>query len=53
MTYAITPSSDPQYQGSDVSDWQGYIDYSQVRASGIEVMYIKQKQGNKIINTLN
>lgn len=48
MTYAITPSSDPQYQGVDVSDWQGYIDYSQVRASGIEVVYIKASQGSNI-----
>ncbi len=48
MTYAITPSSNPQYQGVDVSDWQGYIDYGQVRASGIEVVYIKASQGNSI-----
>lgn len=48
MTYAITPSSDPQYQGIDVSDWQGYIDYNQVRASGIEVVYIKASQGSNI-----
>ena len=48
MTYAITPSSNPQYQGIDVSDWQGYIDYSQVRASGIEVVYIKSSQGGNI-----
>lgn len=48
MTYAITPSSNPQYQGIDVSDWQGYIDYNQVRASGIEVVYIKASQGRDI-----
>lgn len=48
MTYAITPSSNPQYQGIDVSDWQGYIDYNQVRASGIEVVYIKSSQGSNI-----
>lgn len=51
MTYAITPSSDQQYQGIDVSDWQGYIDYSQVRASGIEVVYIKASQGSNIKDT--
>jgi len=45
ITYAITPNSDPQYQGIDVSDWQGYIDYSQVRNAGIEVVYIKASQG--------
>lgn len=48
MTYAITPSSEPQYQGIDVSDWQGYINYSQVRESGIEVVYIKASQGSNI-----
>ena len=48
MTYALTPSSDPQYQGIDVSNWQGYIDYQQVRESGIEVVYIKSSQGSNI-----
>lgn len=48
MTYAITPSSDLRYEGIDVSDWQGYIDYMQVRKSGIEVVYIKASQGNNI-----
>lgn len=48
MTYAITPSSNPQYQGVDVSNWQGYIDYSKVRESGIEVVYIKASQGSNI-----
>lgn len=48
MTYAITPSAEPRYQGIDVSDWQGYIDYRQVRESGIEVVYIKASQGSNI-----
>ena len=48
MTYAITPSTEPRYQGIDVSDWQGYIDYRQVRESGIEVVYIKASQGSNI-----
>ncbi len=48
MVYALSPSSEPSYQGIDVSDWQGYIDYSRVRASGIEVVYIKASQGNNI-----
>lgn len=48
MTYAITPSSDPRYEGIDVSDWQGYIDYTRVRDSGIEVVYIKSSQGSNI-----
>ena len=48
MVYALTPSSEQQYQGIDVSDWQGYIDYSRVRESGVEVVYIKSSQGSNI-----
>ncbi len=48
FTYAITPISNPKYNGIDVSDWQGYIDYSQVKQSGIEIVYIKASQGNNI-----
>lgn len=39
------------YRGIDVSDWQGYIDYSEVRNSGIEVVYIKASQGNSIVDS--
>ena len=38
------------YRGIDVSDWQGYIDYSEVRNSGIEIVYIKASQGNSIVD---
>lgn len=48
FTYALTPSSDPRYEGIDVSNWQGYIDYRQVKESGIEVVYIKSSQGSNI-----
>ena len=43
--YAITPSSNALYEGIDVSNWQGYIDYSQVKAQGIEIVYMKTSQG--------
>lgn len=46
--YALSPQSELSYEGIDVSDWQGYIDYSQVKNSGIEVVYIKSSQGNSI-----
>lgn len=46
--YAITPQSELKYQGIDVSDWQGYINYSQVKNYGIEIVYIKASQGQKI-----
>ena len=46
--FAITPVSNLEYSGIDVSHWQGYIDYSEVRRSGIEVVYIKASQGTNI-----
>lgn len=46
--FALSPSSDVIYQGIDVSNWQGYIDYNRVKASGIEVVYIKASQGSNI-----
>lgn len=46
--YAITPSNEPRYEGIDVSDWQGYIDYQKVANSGIQVVYIKASQGSNI-----
>ncbi len=46
--FALSPSSDTIYEGIDVSDWQGYIDYSEVKAAGIEIVYIKASQGNNI-----
>lgn len=39
------------YQGIDVSNWQGFIDYSEVKNSGIEIVYIKASQGNSIIDS--
>ncbi len=39
------------HQGIDVSNWQGYINYSEVRNSGIEIVYIKASQGNSTIDS--
>ena len=47
-TYAITPIVNPKYEGIDISDWQGFIDYNEVKRNGIEVVYIKASQGNNI-----
>ena len=44
-TYSMTPVSNLVYEGIDVSNWQRYINYSQVKASGIEVVYIKASEG--------
>ena len=49
--WATTASSNEFYEGIDVSDWQGYIDYSQVKSSGIEIVYIKASQGDNIVDS--
>ncbi|WP_051540264.1 GH25 family lysozyme [Clostridium ihumii] len=33
-------------KGIDISNWQGDIDYSKVKASGIKVVYMKASEGN-------
>ena len=47
-TYALTPASNLSYQGIDVSNWQGYINYAQVKDAGIQIVYIKASQGTNI-----
>ena len=47
-SYAIESESELQYQGIDVSNWQGYIDYEEVKNAGIEIVYIKASQGSNI-----
>ena len=46
--YALTPASDLTYEGIDVSNWQGYINYAEVKNAGIQVVYIKASQGTNI-----
>lgn len=43
--FALSPSSSVIYEGVDVSNWQGYIDYAKVKNDGIDVVYIKASQG--------
>ena len=38
--FAFAPSSPTQFDGIDVSKWQGTIDYSRVKAAGIEIVYM-------------
>lgn len=49
--FATTASSDVIYEGIDVSDWQGYVDYNAVRNAGIDVVYIKASQGENIVDS--
>lgn len=48
LSYAITPIPGTSYQGIDVSNWQGYIDYEKVKQDGIDIVYIKSSQGSTI-----
>lgn len=47
ISEAITSSANPEYSGIDVSNWQGYINYSEVKSKGIEVVYIKASEGTR------
>ena len=47
---AFGPSSNQIYQGIDVSNWQGNIDFRAVKNSGIDVVYIKSSEGRSFID---
>lgn len=40
-----------KYSGIDVSNWQGTIDFSQVKNSGVQVVYMKATEGNYYTDT--
>ena len=42
---AFEPSSKEIYEGIDVSEWQGKIDFKKVKKSGIQVVYMRAGQG--------
>lgn len=48
--FAFGPSDDRIYQGIDVSEWQGNIDFNQVRDTGIEAVYIRSSEGSDYID---
>ena len=45
---AIEPASNVRYQGIDVSNYQGNIDYQSVKSAGIDIVYIKATEGQTI-----
>lgn len=49
-TYALPPSSNVIYQGIDVSQWQGTINFAEVKESGIQVVYIKASEGRGYVD---
>ena len=50
ICYAVPIQTNSTYAGIDVSEYQGYIDYARVKASGIQVVYIKASEGTTIID---
>lgn len=48
--YAIEPAG-KVYEGIDVSGWQGEIDFSQVKNSGIDFVYIKSSEGQNTVDS--
>lgn len=49
--YAFSSSSNIIYDGIDVSNWQGYIDYQDVKNDGIDIVYIKSSEGSNIVDS--
>ncbi len=47
---AIGPSSEVVYNGIDVSEYQGYINFNEVRNSGIDVVYIRSSEGTNFVD---
>ncbi len=50
ISYATPIQNSNIYRGIDVSKYQGHIDYAKVKASGIQVVYIKASEGTNIID---
>ena len=50
IVFAIPPSTDVIYDGIDVSEYQGYIDYNLVRDSGIDIVYIRSSEGTNFVD---
>ena len=50
FVFAISPSSDIIYNGIDVSEYQGYINYNLVKNSGIDIVYIRTSEGTNFID---
>lgn len=48
--FAFPASTSITYEGIDVSEWQGYIDYAAVRNTGIDVVYIRSSEGSNYID---
>ena len=43
-SFAFGPSSNTLYEGIDVSNYQGNVNYYQVKADNIDIVYIKASE---------
>lgn len=50
QVFAFSQSSEKLYNGIDVSEWQGNIDFGEVARSGIEVVYIRASEGRGYVD---
>ena len=50
QSFAFGPSNDRLYNGIDVSEWQGTINFEQVANSGIEIVYIRASEGTEYVD---
>ena len=50
LGYALEPAGPIAYDGIDVSEFQGDIDFESVRADGIDLVYIKSSQGTDFVD---
>lgn len=48
--FAFPPSNDEVYEGIDVSEWQGKINFKEVAESGIDIVYIRASEGTDYID---
>ena len=48
--FAFPPSNEKLYNGIDVSQWQGQIDFSKVAKDGIDIVYIRASEGTNYID---
>ena len=50
FTYAFVPSSNQIYQGIDISSYQRNVNFSSIKNSGIDIVYIKSSERTTYIN---
>ena len=48
--FAFGPSSNTIYEGIDISSWQKNVNFSSVKKSGIDIVYIKSSEGTRYID---